>query len=525
MGGTLELRIPVGALDSLSRRVRDAAGGDLQGFRVERRSLDARRGREACWQLVVRTWGRDETPPEPPLREPRMPTRRRPAPPVAVVGAGPAGLFAALGLAEAGVPVELFDQGAGFPRRHFDVRDLRYEGVLHPHSNYRFGLGGAGTYSDGKLFTRNRGPAVREVLETLAWLAGDEALAVDARPHVGTNRLIPVLTRLRAWLEAAGVRLHLDTRVEGLRIHGGTVAGVRLSGEDVEAAAVVLAPGNAARDTLGWLAATGVALESRPAAVGVRVEHPRELIDRIQLGRLAGHPELGAAEYRFAFPVGSRGAYSFCMCPGGHVLPVPAEIGGLAINGASHRARASGFSNAALVVTAGPADWEGRHPGPLGGIGLQRELETAAFRLGGGGYRAPAQRVPDFLAARVGSLPSSSYRPGLTPADVGSLFPDAIRESLREGLRVAGRVLRGYDSAEGLVIGVETTTGAVVRILRDPAGESVSHRGLFPCGEGAGYAGGITSSAADGLELGRRLAERLSEIRPWGPASTSSWSS
>ncbi|MBM4371070.1 MAG: FAD-dependent monooxygenase, partial [Deltaproteobacteria bacterium] len=356
MTDRLTLSLPVGALERLEATVR--AAGVRGAWRVARRSLDARRGRDPRWVLALDiAEPGEELPAFTRAPSPREPRRR--SPPVLVAGAGPAGLFAATALAEAGVPVEVLDRGEGFPARHFQARDLRLHGVFNPESNLRFGLGGAGTYSDGKLFTRKRGPRVEEVLARLAWLAGDEDLVVEAHPHVGTNRLIPLLERLRRALEDAGVRFRFGVRAEGLLLREGRVCGLRTTAGDLEAAAVILAPGNAARDTFAWLHRAGVALVSRPFAVGVRVEHPRALIDAIQYGAFAGHPELGAAEYRLAFPAGERGVFSFCMCPGGHVLPVPAEPGGLAVNGASHAARGSPFSNAALVVTTGPGDWGG----------------------------------------------------------------------------------------------------------------------------------------------------------------------
>lgn len=507
MSARISITLPVGDLGALEQAVR-ASAPDAIEWRVARRSLDARRRRRLQWVLSVEV----RRPGAPELgslgRGPAYKEPARGGPPVVIVGAGPAGLFAATALTEAGVPVEVIDRGAGFPARHHHVAALRRRGVFDPESNYRFGLGGAGTYSDGKIFTRKRGPAVREVLARLAWLGGDDRYAVDARPHVGTNRLVPLLERLRGGLAAAGVIFRFDTRVEGLRVQAGRVVGVRCGAGDLDAAAVILAPGNAARDTFSWLDAAGVAMAPRDLAVGVRVEHPRELIDGIQHGALAGHPELEAAEYRLAFQCGGRGVYTFCMCPGGHVLPVPAEPGGLAINGMSHAARASAWSNAALVTTVGPADWDGEDA--LAGVRFQRRLEEAAAAAGGGACHAPAEDLPSFLAgAGRARLPSSSYRPGLVAADVGALLPAALSEALREGLRAADHTMRGYRTAEACVIGLETTTASPVQLLRGPDLASVSHPGLHPCGEGAGYAGGITSSAADGLAVGRAVAHAL----------------
>ena len=507
MTDRITITLPVGSLGRLDLAVRDAAPGAV-AWRLERRSLDARRARDLRWVLSVAL--RDPGDPgfEPIGRAPEYRSPRVDGPPVTVVGAGPAGLFAATALAEAGVSVEILDRGADFPARHFHVRDLRREGLFLAESNFRFGLGGAGTYSDGKIFTRKRGPAMREVLARLAWLGEDDRYAVDARAHVGTNRLAPLITRLRQGLEDAGVVFRFDTRMDELLIREGRVRGVRTTAGDLDATAVVLAPGNAARTTFEWLAEAGVAMAPQYFSVGVRVEHPRTLIDQIQHGTFAGHPELEAAEYRLAFQVGDRGVYTFCMCPGGHVLPVPAEPEALAVNGASNAARAAAWSNAALVVTVSPRDWDGDDV--LAGLRFQRGLERAAWAAGGGGFRAPAQRIPDLFSNSVSAdLPDSSYRPGLAAADFAAILPARIIDALREGIRRAGHRMRGYVTEEASLIGVETTTASPVRILRRADLASISHPGLFPCGEGAGYAGGITSSAADGLRVGRAIARSL----------------
>jgi len=505
MTDCITISLPVGELGRLEAAVRDAAA-DATDWRVVRRSLDARRGRGPGWVLAVELRRAGDPDFTPLARAPELRTPRRDAPRVVIVGAGPAGLFAATALAEAGIPAEVLDRGADFSLRHRHVRDLRRYGVFNPESNYRFGLGGAGTYSDGKVFTRKRGRAAQEVLARLAWLVDDDDCAVDARPHIGTNRLIPLLKRLRGGLEEAGVAFRFGARVDGLVVREGRVRGVRTGAGDLDADAVVLAPGNASRDCFEWLDASGVTMTPRSFAVGVRVEHPRALIDRIQHRDFTGHPELGAAEYRLAFQVGDRGVHTFCMCPGGYVLPVPAEADGLAINGMSYAARGSAWSNAALVATVGPEDWDGEDV--LAGVRFQRSLEQAAAVAGGGGYVAPAERLTSFLEPKdaPADIPASSYRPGLSPADVGALLPEVVRDSLREGLRRAEQTMRGYLTAEGCVIGVETTTASPVRIIRNKDMESESHPGLYPCGEGAGYAGGITSSAADGLAAGRAVA-------------------
>ena len=415
------------------------------------------------------------------------------------------------------------------------MRDLRVKGELDPESNLCFGEGGAGTYSDGKLYSRSKSPRVREVYERLVALGLTPRILVDAHPHVGTNRLIPMAKVLRETLQEAGHTLRFDARVDELLIDAAgprpQVTGVRLaSGEELHGGPVLLATGHSARGIYTMLARHGVALERKSFAVGARIEHPQALIDQVQLGEMAGWPSIGAAEYFLAQKVpvagGTRGVYSFCMCPGGFVLPTPTREGHLNVNGMSNAGRNSRFANAALVAQVeademyleAPGDLDddpdfGRHvaAGALLGLALQGELERRAYGAGGGGYRAPAQRLTDFVARRgSGDLPArTSYRPGLTAADCGPLLPSRIADSLRSGAaQVNRRQLRGYLSAEAVVLPVETTTSSPVRILRGPHHESVSHGGLYPVAEGAGYAGGIVSSAIDGMNAAESVLRR-----------------
>ena len=482
-----------------------AATYELPFWRVKRRSLDAR-GKGVRFVLQVELSGR---PFGPLLTAPDLAPLPARAPSAVVVGAGPAGLFAAYGLLERGVRPVVLERGQAFPARHLLVRDLKFKGVLSAPPAMTSGLGGAGAYSDGKLFTRKRSKETARVRRLLAWFAGDERLLVDAHPHVGSNRLPRAVARLRAFLEARGAEFRFGAEVSGLASVGGRTAGVRLvSGERVDADAVVLAVGNHARGLFKQLHEEGVALEGKGLAVGVRVEHPASHIDRIQFGEFAGHSACGSARYAFAFSAIGNGVYSFCMCPGGYVIPAPPEEGCLSVNGMSFATRSSPWSNAAVVASVSPDDWNASSP--LGGVEFLRELERAAFAAGKGGYKAPAQRLADFLDGRPStSLPETSYRPGVTAADVGGLLPGPLVEALREGLAAADRKLRGYLVGEAVVIAVETLTSCPVRFPRTAAGYSVSHDGLFPCGEGGGWAGGITSSAADGLATGAKVAGRL----------------
>ena len=483
---------------------------------VVRRSLDARHGR-VRFRLRVRV-GQD-APPTPPSgpapREVQGPLR------VAVVGDGPAGIFAAYALARRAIPCCVVERGPTVqPRRH-DLKALQRHGRVDPDSNYCFGEGGAGAYSDGKLYTRSvkRGD-VRDVLEILAAHGAPASILTDARPHVGSNRLPRVVTALREHLESVGVRVRFGARVADLGVddHEGRrrVAGVTLgTGEQLGADWVVLATGHSARDVHGMLLRHGVRLEPKGFAVGVRIEHPQALVDRIQYGAAAGHPRLPPAAYTFAAPIGGRGVFSFCMCPGGFVVPAATEPDGLVVNGMSLSGRRFGLANAGIVVAVEPEDWSrAGFEGPLGGVDLQRSLERAAFLAGGGALRAPGTRVTDFLARRASSaLPETSYIPGLRPADVGDVLDSValcLAERLRAGLRELGARMRGLLGEETVLIGVETRTSSPVRVPRDPVTlESPDVAGLVPVGEGAGHAGGIVSAAIDGLRAGEAIARAL----------------
>ncbi|HEY3353368.1 MAG TPA: FAD-binding protein [Polyangia bacterium] len=464
--------------------------------RVLRRSLDARKGWPLGFRYVVACGPGPAPAGTLPALPPAPPTRAR----VVIVGSGPAGSFAALRLIEAGARVSIVELGRQVPARRHDIARLVHDGALDPTSNYCFGEGGAGTFSDGKLYTRTKDrEAVRAVLGTLVRFGADAEILIDSRPHIGSNRLPKVLLGLRARLLALGCDYHWADPVVDLAVRGGRVTGVRLrSGADLEADAVLLAAGHSARPLYAALAARGVALTAKDFAVGVRVEHPQPLIDEIQYGRLARHPRLPAAFYEVSAQAGDRGVYSFCMCPGGWVVPAATEPDGICTNGMSMSRRDSPLANAALVVTVRPTDHAG---GPLDGVELQRQLERAAFGLGGGAQRAPAQRARDFLAGRVSAdLPRSSYLPGVTSADLAAALPPFVTAALKVGLKQFERRLPGFLSADALLVAVETRTSSPLRIERDRATRvSPTHPGLYPVGEGAGYAGGIVSAAIDGL--------------------------
>ncbi|MSP26223.1 MAG: FAD-binding protein [Myxococcales bacterium] len=440
---------------------------------------------------------------------------------VIIVGDGPAGMFCAYQLARLGIASVVVDRGKQVMPRRRDLRALHQAGSVDPDSNYCFGEGGAGTYSDGKLYTRShkRGN-VRDVIEILALHGAPSAVLTDARPHIGSNRLPKVVSAIRERLETCGVVFRFGARVTELlteRVAGQLqVSGVRLAdGIELLAPLVVMATGHSARDVLALLTRAGVALEAKAFALGVRIEHPQPLVNRIQYGAVSGHPRLPSAAYRLATKVDERGVFSFCMCPGGWVVPASTEPDALVVNGMSLAKRNSPFANSGLVVAIELADLEtAGYRGALGGVELQETLEQTAFRAGGGRLRAPATRASDFLAGRGSStLPRSSYIPGLAASDVGEVLRATrlpIAERLREALRRFDRTMRGYASEEAVLIGVESRTSSPVRVPRHPDSlESRDIAGLYPTGEGAGYAGGIVSAAVDGMRVAEAIAARL----------------
>lgn len=507
-------------IEDLVARAMGRARGDLGPVVVVRRALDARKGRTMGFRLRVRV-GRDagsggrgsraesEVPSRVPLRFP--PGRAVPA--VVIVGSGPAGIWCAVRLAEAGIRSVLLERGKPVqPRRH-DLAELQ-RGRLNPESNYCFGEGGAGTYSDGKLYTRSKDRAgVAAVIADLTRFGAPPEIAVEARAHVGSNRLPKVLLALRSHLEAAGVVYRFETEAAGLRLEASRVRAVRLrGGDELPADAVVLAVGHSARSTYDWLHAAGAALERKPFALGVRMEHPQPVVDRLQYGAAAGHPALPAAFYELKARATDRSLYSFCMCPGGWIVPTATELGGVVTNGMSLSRRDSPFANAGMVVELREEDFGPLAAGPLAGVTVQRRVEEAAFTAGGGAFRAPAVRVLDLLAGRAsGSLPRCSYRPGLTAANLADVLPPVVMEGLVRGLRELLARFPTLAHPDALLVAPETRTSAPVRILRHPETlESPSTAGLFPSGEGAGYAGGIVSAALDGVAVAEAIVRRFS---------------
>lgn len=495
--------------------------GDVMSCTVLRKAIDAREGLTFVYtaavavrneaQVLRRCRDRRVTPYAPEvyrLPSPVSPPETRPI----VVGAGPAGLFAALVLAKCGARPILLERGQPVEQRQADVERFWRGGALDTESNVQFGEGGAGAFSDGKLNTGTKDVRHRFIMETLVRCGAPDAILTDAKPHVGTDKLHIALQALRQELEAAGADICFNARLEHIRIQDGAVSAVtvRRDGQtyDLPARHVVLALGHSARDTFERLYQAGLAMEPKPFAMGVRIEHRQSAIDAAQYRSLAGHPALPPSTYKLSchLPTG-RSAFSFCVCPGGQVVAAASEPGRTVTNGMSVYARDGENINGALLVNVTPADFPSDHP--LAGIALQRQLETAAYALTGG-FAAPCQRVADFLTGRPSAGPGAvhpSYRPGVLYTDLRRCLPDFIGETLALALPVLGRQLRGYDDPDALLTGVETRSSSPVRLVRDAHYEA-NIRGIFPCGEGAGYAGGILSAAADGM----RCAEKLLEV-------------
>lgn len=523
------VRLPPGgneeALRAQAAKLLRLSSADLRDFRVLRRSVDAREDVALTYTLAV---GLENEPAVLRRCRSRKVSRWEPGPayrlpeslpppeqPPVVVGAGPAGLFAALVLAEAGQRPVLLERGRPVEARRADVERFWSTGELDPASNVQFGEGGAGAFSDGKLNTGTKDPRHHFILERLVSCGAPPDILIDAKPHVGTDYLYQVLQNLRRELTALGADIRFETRLEDLRVENGELAGVTLSGpggrETVSCRRLVLCPGHSARDTFEMLYRRGVPMEAKPFAVGVRIEHRQADCDAAQYRQYAGHPGLPASTYKLSCHLPSgRGVFSFCVCPGGEVVAAASEEERVVTNGMSEFARDKENINGAVLVNVTPEDFDG-DGSPLAGVEFQRRLEAAAYDLGGGGYWAPAQRVEDFLARRPSTGPGrvrSSYRPGVTWTDLHGCLPPFVAEALEEALPILGRKLRGYAGPDAVLTAVESRSSSPVRISRGPDGQSAL-RGLYPCGEGAGYAGGILSAAADGMRAAEALLNTL----------------
>ena len=505
---------PVQAHDSsrLKMVVADNLGIDISRIHhllVVRKSIDARSS-NIRFNLGVKVYI-DEAMPLTEKTQFSYPDVSR-NPRVLIVGAGPAGLFAALHLIELGLKPVILERGKMVSERKRDIAAIHGEQIVNPDSNYGFGEGGAGTFSDGKLYTRSKKKGdIRKILEVLNFHGAQDEILVDAHPHIGTNVLPRVIVAIRNTILNAGGEIHFNSRVANLVIHNQEAKGVvLLDGRVFEGVAVILATGHSSRDIYTMLQDNGILLEAKSFAIGVRVEHPQELIDRIQYHGTSRGDYLPAAAYSFVEQVNDRGVYSFCMCPGGVIVPAATAPGELVLNGMSPSDRGGRYANSGMVVEIRPGDLSAakKTDALFAGLTFQEEIEHQCFRMAGNTLFAPAQRLNDFVTGRISAnLPASSYLPGLIESPLHQWLPRIIGTSLQEGFKQIGRKTRGYLTNEAVVLGVESRTSSPVRIPRDMQTlEHVQIKRLFPCGEGSGYSGGIISSAVDGERVAERLA-------------------
>ncbi len=550
-----ELRLPLDHADAALRAAIVARLGvadtELRSFSVFRRAADARRKSAVMLTYTVDCEVRDDAavlsahPGDPHVKPAPDTTYRfighappdfrasgRPRP--VVIGFGPCGIFAALVLAQMGLRPIVLERGKRVRERTKDTWGLWRKGALNPESNVQFGEGGAGTFSDGKLWSQISDPRylTRKVLTEFVKAGAPEEILYVAKPHIGTFRLVSMVEKMRAQIESLGGDIRFEQRVVDVLLEAGAIRGVTVAnpahpkGETLDADHVVLAPGHSARDTFAMLYERGVFMEAKPFSVGLRVEHPQSVIDRARYGASAGHPILGAADYKLVHHANNgRSVYSFCMCPGGTVVAATSETGRVVTNGMSQYSRAERNANAGIVVGIAPADYaraghvDDRHPRavhPLDGIEFQRQWESRAFELGGGGYCAPGQLVGDFLKKQPSSVLGAvlpSYTPGVRLTDLaepgrGSL-PDYVLDAIREAIPAFDRQIKGFARPDAVFTGVETRTSSPLRITRGTDMQSLNVKGLYPAGEGAGYAGGIMSAGVDGIEVAEAVARSM----------------
>lgn len=479
--------------------------------RVVKRSVDARRGAPKV-NLTLELYVDGEQQPSPVHFDyPDVSGRT----PVVIVGSGPAGLFAALRLTELGLRPIILERGKTVLERGKDIAQINRNNGVDPDSNYAFGEGGAGTFSDGKLFTRSKKRGdYNKALQTLVFHGASPEILYEAHPHIGTDKLPRIMTAMRSTIEKCGGQVVFGAKVTDIEISGGKVTGVRCGDELIEGAAVILASGHSARDIYEILHRRGVALEAKPYAMGVRIEHPQELIDSIQYRMPDGRGEyLPAAAYSLVSQERGRGVYSFCMCPGGFIVPAMTDAAESVVNGMSPSLRNSPYANAGIVTEVRLVDFEHLRAeyGELAGLEFQRRFEHLAKQHGGDAQIAPAQRAADFVSGRQSkTLPATSYVPGITPSDFAVWMPEFISGALKSGIATFGRKMRGFVTSEAVIVGVESRTSTPVRIPRDR--ETLAHpqiANLYPAGEGAGYAGGIISAALDGERIAEAVRNAL----------------
>ncbi|MBU0947086.1 MAG: NAD(P)/FAD-dependent oxidoreductase [Proteobacteria bacterium] len=431
-----------------------------------------------------------------------------------IIGMGPSGLFAGLILAQSGFRPLILERGKAVRERTKDTFDLWRKGILDPESNVQFGEGGAGTFSDGKLHTQIKDPRHygKKVLNEFVKAGAPPEIMYVSKPHIGTYKLVGMVEKMRASIQALGGEIRFQSRVDDIEVEDGQVRGVVLaSGERIATSHLVVAIGHSARDTFEMLHRRGIFMEAKPFSIGLRIEHPQSLIDRSRHGKNAANPLLGAADYKLVHHASNgRSVYSFCMCPGGTVVAATSEPGRVVTNGMSQYSRKERNANSGIVVGISPADYPG---GPLAGMEFQRFWESQAFKLGGGNYQAPAQLVGDFLASRPSTTLGSvkpSYTPGVHLCDLSEALPDYIITAIREALPVFAQQIEGFDLADAVLTGIESRTSSPIRLKRNADDlQSINTKGLYPTGEGAGYAGGILSSAVDGIKVAEALAVNM----------------
>lgn len=435
---------------------------------------------------------------------PKIKTKKR----IPIVGCGPAGLFCALTLIEAGVAVDIYERGKILAQRHRDVTMLRERGILDANSNVVFGEGGAGTYSDGKLTTRINKKEIKLFYNFMVQFGAPSSIVYEAKPHIGTDRLIGIIENIRNYILQKNSTIRFGKKLTDILIDNNTLQGCCFNNnEEIVTDILVLAMGHSARDIYQLLHTRGIALQKKGFAVGVRIEHPRELIDEIQYGRDKDKYGIFGAEYKLTYKdITGRGVYSFCMCPGGFIINSSSEEKRLCVNGMSYSKRNGASSNAALVVTVSQNDFKDIWDA----INFQISLEEKAYQAGDGSFVAPAQRITSFLQNSVdSSLPVCTYKPKVVASNLNAILPDAIREPLKRAIVHFGSKMKGFVTQEGILVGVETRTSSPVRIVRDKSFQSINCKGLYPAGEGAGYAGGIVSSAVDGIRAAQKILTLL----------------
>ncbi len=504
--------------DRLTERAERALGCRVSSLAVVRRSIDARKKSDVRIVYTVDAAVRDEAsalarcknaaPVTPYRYEPPTPARLPQTRPV-IVGFGPAGMFAGLVLATAGLRPIILERGEDAATRAEKVAILRKTGVLDPESNIQFGEGGAGAFSDGKLTTGVKNPRIPWVLEQLVAAGAPADIQIDAKPHIGTDLLPGVCAAIRGRITALGGEVRFSQKLVGLESDGGALTAAVTEHGRVECDTLILACGHSARDTFEMLCELGVPMSPKAFAMGARIEHLQADTDRAQYGAFAGHPNLPPADYALAVELdGGRRCYTFCMCPGGEVVPAASEPGRVCVNGASPHDRNYVNSNAAVLAAVAPSDFP--YGGVLGGMRWQRELERRAYDIAGGGYRAPAQTVGGFLGvpARMERV-TPSYTPGVAEASLRDVLPPVIAGTIAEALPLFGRRLRGFDAPFAVLTGPETRSSSPVRMERDDTLQSPALRGLYPCGEGAGWAGGIMSAALDGVRCAEAVIAAL----------------